>query len=304
MEFALILLKQITTMFVLISIGFICYKNGQITEQGSKDLTNLLLKIALPVVVVNNFLIEKTPEKVEWFFQSLLIAIITFLVAATIAYLFFSKRDGVANFAASFSNCGFFGIPLVSAVLGSQALFYISPFIAIINLTMWTYGLYIMTNDISVMKPKAVLTNPVVIAVFVGVIIFFSGITLPSLVVSTLSTIGSLNTPLAMILVGVFLAKSDLLAALKNKRTYLLCLVRLVVIPLVTMAIMYVIPAGNTQMKLAILIASSCPTGSNISMMAQSVGCDYRQATEYVCLTTLLCLLTIPVVISIGSMIL
>ena len=182
MEIAGLLFQQILIMFILMSIGFVFYKIKFISDQGSKDMAKVLLYLVIPVVIVKNFMIERSAENVSALLSSVVVSLIAMGLAILVSYVFFGKKDGVANFSSTFSNAGFIGIPLISATLGEGAVFYISMMIVLINALQWTYGVYVMSGDKSVMKPKNIITNPIVIAVVIGLVLFVSGIQMPVLV--------------------------------------------------------------------------------------------------------------------------
>lgn len=301
METVFVLIKQVIIMFVLMSVGYICYKKKLISDQGSKDIGNILLYVAIPVVIVSNFHVERTAEKTQAFFNSILFSFLAMLAAMIISYLIYHKKDRVSEFSATFSNSGFVGIPLIQAVVGNHAIFYISMTIVLTGVLQWTYGVFAISGDKSAMKPKKVLSNPVVIAVFIGSIIFFGNITLPSMVTNVFSIISGLNTPLAMIVSGVYLAQSDLLGMLRKKKVYEVSLIRLVLIPLITIVIFRLIPYENVDMLLAILLAAACPVGSNVAIYAQQYDKDYTSAVENVCISTILSIITLPLVVMIAS---
>ena len=293
-----LLLKQIVVMFILMSFGFIFYKIKFISDQGSKDISKILLYLVIPVVIIKNFMIERTAENVEIFIHAAIISLISMLTAMIISYIFFGKRDGVANFSSSFSNAGFIGIPLVEATLGPKAVFYISMMIVLVNALQWTYGVWIITNDASYINPKKIITMPIIVAVFVGLLVFLLEIPIPSSITGIFGTISNLNTPLAMIVSGVYLAQSDLVKMLKKINVYKVSLIRLVIIPLVTLLVFRFLPFGSLDLKLAILIAAACPVGSNVAIFANMYNKDYVSAVEEVCMTTILCLITLPIVIT------
>lgn len=306
MEIGLLLLKQICVMFLLMLTGYVFYKRGMITDQGSKELGKILLYLVIPVVVINNFCIERTAEKAAELLQSTLLAGAAMLAAIVISHIVFGKRDGISCFSSAFSNAGFIGIPLVTAVMGSRYVFYISVMIVFVNALQWTYGVYVITSDKNVISPKKIMTNPIVLSVIAALIIFFSGIGnhMPGVVTSVFSSIAGLNTPIAMMVSGVFLAQSDLLAMFKKKKTYIVCLLRLVLIPLATLAIFRLLPFGSSEMKLALMIAAAAPVGSNVAVFAQAYDKNYTDAVEQVCLSTILCLLVLPLVITLASVVL
>lgn len=304
MEFALILINQILIMFALIGCGFFFFKKGMITKQGCGELGNILVKLVIPVIAINSFWTERTPEKTALILESALIAFVALFVAMVIAAFFFGKISGIRNFAAAFSNAGFIGIPLVQSVLGEEGVFYLSIMIVLLNIIHWTYGIYIITGDKSTVNVKALLKNPVIISVVIGLVIYALNLPKPETVTTLFTTITNLNTPLAMLTVGAQLAQSDLLAMVQNKNSWYVSAVRLVIIPLAVLAVFKFMPIGNENMKLAIMIASAAPVGANVAIYAQQFHKDYSDAVEQVCLSTLLCLVTLPFIITLANMLL
>jgi Predicted permeases len=304
MEIGMILLKQIVIMFVLMGVGFFLFRKKMITNQGSKDIGKILLYIVIPVVIISSFWIERTPEKTTALVQSAAISAVCMFLAVFISWLIFGKRNGISCFSTAFSNAGFIGIPLVQAVLGSDAVFYISIMIVLINALQWTFGVYMISGNKEVMNLKAVIKNPIVVSVVIGLFLYFLNVPCPEMASTLFSSIKGLNTPLAMIVSGVFLAQSDLGRMFAKKEVWTVSLFRLVLIPLITMFVFWVIPFGTLNIKLAVLIASACPVGSNAAIFAQQYEKSYTEAVENVCMSTLLCLITLPLVVTAASMIL
>ncbi len=291
-------------MFALIGIGFFLYRRKMLTDQGAKDMGSILLYLVFPAIILNNFCVERTPEKVTEFVHSSLLSLICIILAVVISWIIYGKRDVVAAFSASFSNSGFIGLPIILAVLGPQSVFSISMLMALANIQLWTAGVYMMSGDLSLIKPQKLLKLPIVLAVIAGCLIFFLEIPVPSVVQSILTSVSGLNTPLAMIVTGIYLAQSDLLSMIRKKEIYMASLCRLIVIPVITAFVIRIIPLGSDVMKLAILIAVSCPTGTNTSILAQMYGKNYTEAAEIICVSTLLCVITLPVMVTIIQLIL
>lgn len=296
-----LLLNQILIMFILMLLGYILYKVHFITDQGSKDIGKILLYVVIPVVIIKNFMIDFTAENISALIDSTLISLIAMAISVLISYFIFKRKDPVSNFSSAFSNAGFIGIPLITAALGENAVFYISMMIVLINILQWTYGIFIMTGDSGVMKPSKILTNPIFIAVVIGLIMFITQISLPSTVTKVFDLVTGLNTPLAMMVSGVYLAQSDLVAMFKKKNIYIVSVLRLFIIPLITLLVFYFLPFGNTTIKMAVLIAAACPVGSNVAIFAQAYDCDYRSAVEEVCMTTIFCLISLVCIVSLAS---
>ena len=302
MEIVTILIKQVFIMFVLMAIGFVAYRKQILSNQGTKDIGKLLLNVAIPMIVISNFCVEKSAEKTAELFESALLSFLCMALSVAFAYLVYHKKDRIAEFSAAFSNAGFIGIPLVQAIFGSGAVFYISMMIVLINMLQWTYGVYTITDDKSVMDFKKIMKNPLILSVGIGIVIYFLNIRLPKIAMDIISSISAINTPLAMIVSGVYLAQSDLLNAMRKKDAWLLSLSRLIVIPLIVMLVFRFLPFGGTAMKLSILLAGACPVGSNVAVFAQQYDKDYRKGVEYVCVSTLLSILALPLVIFVANL--
>ena len=302
MEIVTILIKQVFIMFVLMAIGFVAYRKQILSNQGTKDIGKLLLNVAIPMIVISNFCVEKSAEKTAELFESALLSFLCMALSVAFAYLVYHKKDRIAEFSAAFSNAGFIGIPLVQAIFGSGAVFYISVMIVLINVLQWTYGVYTITDDKSVMDFKKIMKNPLILSVGIGIVIYFLNIRLPKIAMDIISSISAINTPLAMIVSGVYLAQSDLLNAMRKKDAWLLSLSRLIVIPLIVMLVFRFLPFGSSAMKLSILLAGACPVGSNVAVFAQQYDKDYRKGVEYVCVSTLLSILALPLVIFVANL--
>ena len=303
MEIVTVLLKQVLIMYVLMFIGYVAYKKGLLSDQGTKDIGKILLNIAIPAVVVSNFCVEKTAEKTGELVSSLLISLVCMALSIAAAFILFHKKNRIAEFSTAFSNAGFIGIPLVQATFGAHAVFYISMMIVLISLLQWSYGVYTITDDRSYIDLKKVAKNPVTISVAIGLLIYFCNIRMPLIVTNLLSTIGNLNTPLAMLASGVYLSQSDLLKMIGKKDVYIICVARLLLVPVIIMAVFRILPLGNEAIKLAILLAEACPVGSNVAIFAQQFNKDFKKGIEYVCISTLLSIITMPLVMYLATLI-
>ena len=188
MEMISILVRQILQMFLLSGIGFVLYKTHKITQEGSKTLGNILIYLALPAVIINGFLVEYNTEHVLGIVYSAATAAVLLLLSILIARLFF-RKDAIAAFAGAFSNPGFFGIPLIIASLGQGAVFYVACFVAFLNIGQWTYGVSILTGQpvMQGLQPKKLIRAPFILAILIGLILFFTRIRLPQVISGCIS---------------------------------------------------------------------------------------------------------------------
>ena len=297
-----ILLRQIAIMALLMAVGILLSRRGFLSPQGTKDLGAILLRIIIPCVIVKSYITTYSRERLLELALSAGLALVAFILAMGIAYLVYGKRRRIENFAAAFCNAGFIGIPLAQAVIGDEGVFYMAASVALLNLFQWTYGVNIMTDRKDSIRAKTIVKNPVVIAIVVGIALFLSRLPVPGILTSTLGYIAGMNTPVAMILMGTYMAKLPW-RKLLDKRAYGCVLLRLVVIPAVVLAVFWALPISNQNVALAAYLAAATPVGANICVFAQQYDCDYEFSVVTVCLSTVLSIVTVPLMVSLAQMV-
>ena len=265
---------------------------GLITQEGSKALAHLLLYCVLPCVVLKSFCIEYSAKGAVELAVSIAAGAGVLLLSMAVSWLFF-RKDPMAQIGVAFSNAGFMGLPLVTAVLGGEAVFYAAGFVALLNALQWTYGQAKLSGDKKYIQLGAVLKNPLVLSLLGGVMIYFCRIPVPQILRTPMGAIAGMNAPLAMIVLGVYLARTDLKAIFTRPRLYALSAVRLVCLML--------LPAGWRQIGTVLIIVNAAPIGSNIAVYAQRLGLNSSYAVQMVCLSTLLSLITLPVMLSLAA---
>ena len=304
METAWILARQILQMFLLAGLGFALFKAGKISQEGSKALGNILIYLALPSVIINGFLVERTAEHMTGILYSALAAAALLLISILISRFFF-RRDAIAAFSGAFSNPGFFGVPLIIASMGQGSVFYVACFIAFLNIGQWTYGVSILTGQSIAQgfQPKKLIRAPFIIAILTGLALFLIQPPLPAVVTGALSAVAALNTPLAMFTVGIYLAQADIPGLVRRRSLYAVSAVRLLIIPALALALLSLLPGSLHDMKLALLLAIACPVGSNVAVYAQLHGKDFPYAVGTVIVSTLFSLVTIPLLVWLAGLI-
>ena len=291
-----ILLQQTIIMFALMLLGLLLSRRGMINEQGSRDLSNVLLYAVIPCVILRSYMSEFSTEKLRAMGLSALIAVIAFAASIAVAYLTCGTRHRIENFAVAFGNAGFIGIPLVTAVFGPEAAFYVVSFSTFANLLQWTYGIVIISGKKETMNLRMVFVNPVFISMVIGIALFVLQPTLPTVVTGTIGYIADGNTVLAMIILGYYLSKVQLRGLFADVRLYLFSALRLLVVPAVTILVFLPFPFARGEITLITLIAAATPIASSTAIFAQKSDQDYRRAVSYVCLSTILSVATLPLV--------
>lgn len=291
-----ILLQQTIIMFALMLLGLLLSRRGMISEQGSRDLSNVLLYAVIPCVILRSYMSEFSTEKLRAMGLSALIAVIAFAASIAVAYLTCGTRHRIENFAVAFGNAGFIGIPLVTAVFGPEAAFYVVSFSTFANLLQWTYGIVIISGKKETMNLRMVFVNPVFISMVIGIALFVLQPALPTIVTCTIGYIADGNTVLAMIILGYYLSKVQLRGLFADVRLYLFSALRLLVVPAVTILVFLPFPFARGEITLITLIAAATPIASSTAIFAQKFDQDYRRAVSYVCLSTILSVATLPLV--------
>jgi predicted permease len=274
----MLVLHQVTVMFLLIAVGFLCYKIRMLDEEGTQTLANIVIYIANPAVLFVAF--QNTGEDFDYHERlvglgySLLLSFIALVIACIIAFSLISTRGRRRNKAVIeqlsliVTNCGFMGIPLVRGVFGDEGVFYLAAFIAVNNLAIWTLGVIKMQGGaFHPIHLLQTLKSPSIIGIILGLLVFLTRLELPALVLEPIGYAANLTTPLAMLTAGATMASVDFRAMLQKIRLLYISLLRLLIIPLLSYAVFLLIPASPTVLG-TILAAAACPTATMCVILA------------------------------------
>ena len=297
---------QVLVLFVLISVGFLCGKKGILTDSSSKHITDIVLYVVTPCVMITAFQREFSFDLLGKILIATLCAVLIIAGSILVARLVFRNRDEsrkkVLQFAVIFSNCGFMSLPLQKAVLGEDGWFYGSIFVAIFNIFVWTYGLVSMSGDIKQLSLKKLIFNPGVVGVVIALILFVGKITLPYIISRPMEYLSELNTPLPMLVIGFYLSQANLRKAFTDLQIYLAIAVRLVAIPVISAVVMALFKVDST-IVIAFIIASSAPTAATTTMFATKFNGDVELSVSAVTATTIASIATMPIVVAFSQMI-
>ncbi|QNK42344.1 AEC family transporter [Caproicibacter fermentans] len=289
-------LLKVAVLFFMVAAGYFCGKLNLISDGGAKEMTAVLFWIVTPCLVVASLQSMIGKVSVGSIFLSGALSVICIAVSIGVSFLLYrkhpSERRRILRFAASYSNCGFMGLPLVNAVLGGQGVAYASMFIAAFNLFVWTHGVSCMKKEPGIDYKKAIL-NPGIIGLAIGLVLFVLSVRLPEVILSPMEYFSDLNTPLAMLVVGVYISEIPLKELFADTDLYHLSLIRLLVVPVLCFLILLPLHVDRTIFT-TLLILSSAPSAANSVMFAAQFGGDTRLGSKAVALTTLFSALTMP----------
>lgn len=299
-----VILKQIVIMFIILLIGLGCSLKGLITKEGNKQLSKVALYIVNPLLIFMSYQSEYSSKLLRGLMWSFLLSGITFGVAIALSTLLISKKrpeHSLERFSAVYSNCGFIGIPLIRGIYGDEGVLYLTAYITLFNILVWTHGYMTMKESRDFKSFIKAATSPSVIAVFVGLIFYLMQIRLPEILHTSLQYVSDMNTPLAMLIAGSAAAQTNVLKALKNKGLYMVCAYKLFLLPIVAFALVHFLPAPH-MVKMVVLIASACPVATTGTMFAIQFDKNPERCSEFFAVSTLLSGLTLPLVTMLGEM--
>lgn len=296
--------QQILVMLLLMVVGLVLAKLDYLPEAVTKKLGAILLTLVIPDVVLRSLAEPGIAGDVVGLGESFALAVLALGISCGLSYLLWGRRRPIDDFAASYANPSFFAIPLVEVVYGDGAVFYMAGFIALLNILQWTYGSWVLTGDVGRVSPKTIFTSPIFLATVAGVVIYLLQITLHPVITGVMDMIAQLNTPLAMLVLGSYLAKLTPRELLLDARAYLPCVVRLVVAPLLTLVALAALRVGQGPLATAILLAACAPVGAGVAIYAQQYDMDAPYAVKLVCLSTVLSAVSIPLFYQLSTMVL
>lgn len=302
--------QQVLILFILIGVGVVCTKTKLLNETVTKGLTDLVLYCVTPCVLIKSFVeIPFSAQKVKELFLSLLIAALIHVGFILLCYPLVkdadNSRERMLRFCMIFSNAGFMGLPLQEAVLGEEGTFFGGAYVAVFNITVWSFGLLLMSGNRKNLSVKKMFLTPGILGVLIGLVLFIlpqliSGFTLPDLVFTPIKHLANLNTPLPMIVIGYYLANTDLKASLRDLKSFYVIFLRNIALPLVALGVMYVCGVRGT-MLISLTISACAPTAALSTMFAAKYDRHPATSCNIVSLSTLFSVVTMPLIVGLAS---
>jgi hypothetical protein len=296
-----IIIQQSAIMLILIVTGILCYKLKFISKDGSKEISALLLNIINPVIIVSSFQKDINSELLKNLAVTAVATVSALVIAIIVTNLIFIRNKNnpdtsIEKFSCIYSNCAFMGIPLVNALFGSEGVFYLTVFIAIFNLFVWTHGIILISGEKNFNSIKNAVISPSFISIIIGFITFIAQIKFPETINIAFGYISDVNTPLAMITAGITIAQADVLGAFKKAKVYLISAVRLIILPLILILIMKPLPFDSTVI-MTILVAASTPCAAICTLLSIQYNKNSLYASEIFTVSTLLSVITLPLML-------
>lgn len=305
METVVLAANQIFTMFIIIMLAVLCYKTKLVDKDGSKVLSNILMYLINPCIIFCSYQKDFEPRLVKGLLISFVLAVAGHVIAIVLAQVFIRGREvDVVNerMAVIYSNCSFLAIPLVNRIYGLEGVFYLTAYITMFSLLIWTHGVIFMGGRECKKEVVKALLSPAILTIFAGLICYFARIKVPQIIMEPLESISAMNTPVAMIIAGICIAQVDVKKTLLKWRIYLVCFLKLLLVPvcLILAAKPFL---GNSMVCGVSVVAAASPVATMCMIFAIRFKKDSKYASELFAVSTLMSMGTIPLVLYILEMI-
>lgn len=305
MEAFISILFQIVVMFLLVLCGVFLYRIHWISEETNRQLSNIVISFVNPALMFYAYNIELKVQLIAGLGQAFLVAVVSHGLFIGISKLLLkdnaSGNYGLERYCCIYSNCAFIGIPLVSAVYGVEGVFYVTAYITVFNLLMWSHGIVLMDSGGKTNFVRKVLLSPTILATLLGMVVFFAQVPVPKVILEPVRYIGSLNTPLAMIVSGVTIAQSNFLEGLKDKRIYWIAFIKLLLVPVMVLCLFFFFHIDQKALMSTILVGA-CPTATASTLLAIQYGRDEKYASRIFGMTTIFSVVTLPLLVILGEL--
>ncbi len=294
---------QILSLFFIMVIGFVMNKRGIIDDAANVRFTRLIINISLPAQIVKAFVSNQGIVSNGEVLSVFGISFVMYFVYAVIGVLFLlvtrvkTEQRGTYLFMMMFGNVGFMGFPVVEAMMGEEAMIYAVIFNVVFNLLVYSVGILMISSKGSEKRFewKKLINMPLMSAV-VSIVLYFANIRLPETLMRSLDFMGNITTPVAMLILGSVIANMKFRELFSEWRVYLFTVIKLFAIPLVAILLIGKLPIDSELIKGCLIVLSAMPVATNSTMLAIEYGGDVPLTSKGVFFTTLLCMLTIPLI--------
>jgi malate permease and related proteins len=293
-------------LYIMAIIGFTARKLRVFSEHSNPVITQLMLYITLPALILFSLQTTFSIELLVDFIWLVAMSVFVLTVSVFIAAILRKKaalpdmQKSVFESLIIFGNQGFIGFAVIYILMAEQGIIYLTIFNICYLTLIWTYGIYLFTKHDQRINWRVLFFNPGILATLIGVCMLFLPFSWPNMILTTFEGVGKMTIPLSMILIGSFLAdiqRKDFLQYGKNVYIWIAAMLKLIILPL-TLLVFIFLPVPPSLIIVAMLTAAM-PSASTTSVYAQKFGADASFASVGVMLTTILCILTIPILYNI-----
>ena len=308
MQISLLLMEEIIKLFVIMFMGYAVVKAGLMKSSESKSVSVILVYLVIPCVIIKAFQVDYTSDVQKGLFLAIAAAvaihILFLLITVPLKKIF--QMDVIEQATSIYSNAGILVIPLVQELLGQDYVIYSSAYIAVQLILLWTQGKNMLCEE-EKLEWKKIFLNVNIISIIAGIVLFLFRIKLPAGVQDVLGMMNNMIGPLGMLLAGMAIAEVPLKSIFTKKRNYLSVAFRLLLYPVLGLFLMKAIQIvvnleNSSQILLTVYLACVTPACASVTSMAQLYDKDAAYASSLYVLTTLLSIVTMPVMVYLYEM--
>ncbi len=300
-NYSIRVLQKIIVLFIAMIAGFIVKKAKICDAKSTKALSGILATITNPCLMISSLQLQRTSENLSMTWKILLLSLVIHVSVAIIATFIFKpikdkRARPVYSFGMTYTNCGFMGFPIMMAIYGDIGLFYGVIYNVIFNLFAWSHGVIMMSGGFDRKTFVKKLFNPVLMSVFVGFILFIFNIKLPTVLDEGVTMLGDVTFPLSMIIIGSLLADMNFSKIFKDYRLYIFSAIKLFIIPFTVLLLCKAIGLPEILSVIAVTMTAA-PAATNTAVVAELYGGDSEVAAKLVGISTLFCLVSMPLML-------
>lgn len=303
MHISILLMEQIIQLFLMIFMGFLIVKAKLLNSEDSKILSIIVLYLIIPCVIINAFQVDYTPQTVKGLLIALVGSVMTqvilLIVVSILGRVFHSNEVEVASI--YYSNSGNLIVPIVMFILGKEWVLYGCVFMSVQLVFIWTHCKKIISRE-STYDWRKIVLNINMISIAIGIVLFLTRIHLPAIINNTLSAVGSMIGPASMIVTGMLFAGMDFKQIFANKRVYFVSFFRLIIVPVIALFLikcsqLSTFSSNGNKLMMIVFLAIITPSASTVTQMCQVYGNDSQYASAINVVTTLLAIVTMPLMV-------
>lgn len=287
----------------MIFMGFIIVKAKLLKAEDSKILSVIVLYLIIPCVIINAFQVDYTPQTVKGLLialaGSVMTQVILLIVVSILGRVFHLNEVEVASI--YYSNSGNLIVPIVTFILGKEWVLYGCVFMSVQLVFIWTHCKKIISRE-STYDWRKIVLNINMISIAIGIVLFLTRIHLPAIINNTLSAVGSMIGPASMIVTGMLFAGMDFKQIFANKRVYFVSFFRLIIVPVIALFLikcsqLSTFSSNGNKLMLIVFLAIITPSASTVTQMCQVYENDSQYASAINVVTTLLAIVTMPLMV-------
>lgn len=299
----MLLLQQMIVLFFLMLLGYYMRRTCKISDDTCKNISWIVVNVANPAMILNGSVNSENGIEGTELLMTMGLAVSIYIVLIVLSLIIPvllrvpKSSAGVYRVMTIFSNIGFMGFPVISALYGNEALLYAAVFQIPFNLLIYTYGILALRSgegEKEKLDLKKVL-NIGVLSCFISIFLSFVQIPIPSFVKTTVSMLSNLTASLSMMVIGASMAAIDIKKLFMDVKLLLFALLKLIVVPVAGLFVLKLFIQNDMLLGVCMVMIAT-PVASMTAMLAQQYDGDYELASRGVALTTILSVLTMPLV--------